>query len=195
MDLLLTDSLSLLCNLCLLYFFPPPAFPYSHFLPLSPSHPSFLLLQLSLLAPVATPSPLPLPRLLRLYNLCRAAAGAHTPSSQTSLSQSSAAAVRRKSGGSWDYPTHLPRDKRTHGVIHVCVCETPKLRVRVCVLFYSDLCSLESSTVINLPLFQKSCDLSALPLNPAHWALHRRSYAALIALQLSLHITGLFSEL
>lgn len=61
---------SLLCNFCILLF-THPALPYPHFLPLShymlPSSPTL----------ASTVFPLPLPHLLRLYNLCITAAWAN----------------------------------------------------------------------------------------------------------------------
>lgn len=79
------------------------------------------------------------------------------------------AAVGRRS---WDYLTHLPRDKCTH-IVHTHVSVTSKHHLSV--LFYSSLCSFERTVVINLPLFKKLCELE------------------LLIMEISLHITGLFS--
>lgn len=175
MDLLkifcLTFS-SLLCNFCILLF-THPALPYPHFLPLS----NYILPSSPTLA--STVFPLPLPHLLSLYNPCIATAWANVSTHLLSPSLPfshllSNPAVARRSGESWDYLTHLPRDKCTHSV-HTHVFVTSKHHLGV--LFYSSLCSLERTVVINLPLFKKLCELE------------------LLIMEISLHITGLFSEL
>lgn len=163
----------LYCVISVFYFLP--ILPYPHFLPLSryilPSSPTL----------TSTVFPLPLPHLLRLYNHHHCLGQClHPPSPSLPFSHLLSnpalllAAVGRRSGESWDYLTHLPRDKYTHSV-HTHVSVTSKHHLGV--LFYSSLCSLERTVVINWPLFKKLCELE------------------LIIMEISLHITGLFSEL
>lgn len=171
-----SPTLQSLCNFTVLLYSSLPEFPNSHFLP---RYHICLSYQLFLIAHSPASSFLsPSPRLIcqgyiifLLLLLGQTPPNPHSHSSSPPIECHYWQGVWKRSGESWDYPTHLPRDELTNSIC-VCVCVTDRRLASMCACVCGcglwntkqSLWLLERSTVIKLPLFHtSSCDCVMAP--------------------------------